>query len=87
MKKYLIVLVILPFLTACENTWDSDAQDMFRQGCINAAKKRDMAEETAKTMCQCRLEKAMKKHPNFADAMDNIQDIIQDPAMKDCEPK
>ncbi len=87
MKKYLLILFILPMITACENTWDSDARDMFVQGCINAAKKRDMPEEQAKTMCDCRLEKAMKKHPNFADAMENIQDIVQDPEMKDCEPK
>lgn len=87
MKKVLLLMSVVVIITSCENTWDSDAKDLFRQGCINAAKKNNMAEDKAKEMCDCRLEKAMKKHPNFADAMDNIADIINDPAMKDCEPK
>ncbi|MCB0696860.1 MAG: hypothetical protein KDC07_05820 [Chitinophagaceae bacterium] len=87
MKRYLLLLLLLPFLTACENTWDSDARDMFVQGCMSAAKKDNIPEDKAKVMCDCRLEKAMKKHPNFSEAMDHIQDIIQDPAMRECEPK
>lgn len=87
MKKLLSLVLVVVLFSACENTWDNDAKYMFKQGCINAAKKDNMTEDKAKEMCDCRLEKAMEKHPNFADAMDNIADIINDPAMKDCDPK
>lgn len=87
MNRLLFLMIPLLLLTACGNTWDSEAQDLFRQGCINSAKKNDMPEDKAKAMCDCRLEKAMEMYPSFADAMDNVQDIINDPKMKDCEPK
>lgn len=87
MKRYLLLIGMSLAISSCENTWDSDARDMFLQGCMSSAAKHDIPEDKAKAMCDCRLEKAMKKHPNFAEAMDNIQDIINDPAMKDCEPK
>lgn len=87
MRKILLLCSSILIFASCENTWDNDAQDLFRQGCLNAAKKDNMPEDKAKAMCDCRLEKAMEKHPNFAEAMDNIQDIVNDPAMKDCTPE
>lgn len=86
MKKISILICTTLLLVSCENTWDSEARRLFKEGCMKAAQKDSMAEDKAKEMCECRLEKAMEKHPNFADAMSNIQDIINDPAMKDCEP-
>lgn len=87
MKRILLFTGVICVLSSCENTWDSEAQRLFKQGCINATKKDNMPADKAEAMCQCRLEKAMEKHPNFAEAMDNIQDIITDPAMKDCDPE
>lgn len=87
MKKILLLISSVLVLTSCENTWDSDARRMFVEGCMSAAKKDNMAEDKAKEMCDCRLEKAMEKHPNFAEAMENITDLINDPAMKDCNPE
>lgn len=84
MKKYLFLLAFLPFMTACENTWDSESKDMFVQGCMNAAKD-DMPEDKAKAMCDCRLEKVMEKYPKFADAMEHITELPNDPAMQECE--
>ena len=55
---------------------------MFHQACMSEAK--HMPEAEAKKMCDCRLEKIMEKHPNFAEAMDHIQDIINDPELKEC---
>lgn len=86
MKKYLILLALLPMISSCENTWDSDARDMFTKACMKTAKEDNMAEDKAQKMCDCRLEKIMEKHPNFAEAMENIADVIQDPALKECEP-
>jgi len=42
-------------------------------------------EDKAKNMCDCRLEKIMEKHPNFAEAMENITDVIDDPEVKKCD--
>lgn len=86
MRKYLVLLAALPFLASCENTWDSESREMFVQGCMNSAKD-EMTQEAAKKMCDCRLEKAMDKYPNFSDAMDHIMELANDPAMKECEPK
>lgn len=86
MKKYLILLLILPFISSCKNTWDDDSRDMFHKACLKTAKEDGMAEDKAEKMCDCRLEKIMEKHPNFAEAMENIADVIQDPALKECEP-
>lgn len=86
MKKVLLLVSSVLIFASCENTWDADARRLFVKGCMNAAKKDDMPEKKAEEMCQCRLEKAMEKHPNFAEAMDHIDEMISDPAMKDCNP-
>lgn len=86
MKRLLILLPVILLISSCENTWDSEARDLWIQGCMNSARDNNIPEDKAKEMCQCRLEKVMEKHPNFAEAMENIQDVINDPAMKECEP-
>lgn len=85
MKKYLLLVILLPFLTSCENTWDSDARDMFVQACMKTARENGTPEDKAQKMCDCRLEKIMEKHPNFAEAMENITDVIDDPEVKKCD--
>ena len=37
MKKLAVVSFSL-FLFSCENTWDSEARDLFHAGCMEAAK-------------------------------------------------
>ena len=86
MRRYLLLLLIAPFITSCQNTWDSESRDMFTKACMKTAIEDNMAEDKAQKMCDCRLEKIMEKHPNFAEAMENITDVIQDPALKECEP-
>ncbi|MBZ0099119.1 MAG: hypothetical protein K8F30_08545 [Taibaiella sp.] len=85
MKKYLLLMILFPFLTACENTWDGDARDMFVQACMKTARENGTPEDKAQKMCDCRLEKIMEKHPNFAEAMENITDVIDDPEVKKCD--
>lgn len=85
MKKYFLLVLLLPFISSCENTWDSDARDMFTQACMKTALDNGTPEDKAKKMCDCRLEKIMEKHPNFAEAMDNITDVIGDPEVKKCD--
>ena len=86
MKKYLLLMILLPFIASCDNTWSSENKDLFVQVCLNDARKRDMPEDKAKKMCDCRLETIMKKHPKFAEAMENITEVVSDPDLKNCEP-
>ncbi len=72
--------------TACENTWDGEARDMFVQGCINSAKKKNMSEAYAQAMCDCRLEVMMDMYPNFSKAMENLDKVMNDTSFLKCEP-
>ena len=86
MKKAMLLVASVLVLTSCENTWDGEARDMFVQGCINAAKKKDMNEADAKTMCDCRLEVMMELYPNFSKAMENLDKVMRDTSFLKCEP-
>ena len=44
-----------------------------------------MEEAAAKSMCDCRLEKAMKKYPSFSDAMANVDKLMEDEEIKACK--
>lgn len=73
------------FLPSCKNTWDGEARDLFLQGCIEGAKEDQMAEAAAKSMCDCRLEKAMELYPSFSDAMENVDKMMESPELKACK--
>jgi len=85
MKKGAILSILTFTLTACQNTWDSEARHLFHQGCMESAKESGKSEEAAKSMCDCRLEKVMKKYPNFNDAMEHADDMMNDPELKGCK--
>ena len=70
---------------SCENTWDSEARDLFHQGCIESAKENNMEEAAAKSMCDCRLQKAMEKYPSFSDALAHTEELMNDPDLKACK--
>ena len=81
---FFLFLFALLFLS-CKNTWDSDARDLFYQGCMESAKESGMDSLKAQSMCNCRLEKTMKKYPNFNDAMDHTKDLMKDKDLKECK--
>ena len=85
MKKLLVLIVSITLFTACENTWDSDARDMFVRGCEKSAKDK-MSEADAKAMCECRLEVMMGMYPNFSKAMENLDKVMTDTSFLKCEP-
>ncbi len=86
MKHRAIFFLLIAFCFAsCKNTWDSDARDLFYQGCIESAKDSHMDSLAAVSMCNCRLEKAMKKYPNFNDAMEHADDLMKDKELKECK--
>jgi hypothetical protein len=52
---------------------------------MNDAKASGMDEAAAKSRCDCRLEKIMKKYPEVDDALMNIEKVIQDPEVQECK--
>lgn len=83
MKRLLILAVSACFITSCTG-WDSEHKELFHKGCMEDAKSR-MDEAAAKSMCDCRLEKAMKKYPDVADAFEHIDSLINDPEIQACK--
>lgn len=84
MKYYFLITAIICTLTSCENTWDQEGRDAFKQACMEDARSQHMSDEKAKTMCDCRLETVMKKYPRMGDALEHMSDIANDPDMKKC---
>lgn len=87
MKKLLIASAAVLLFASCENTWDSDAKDMFLQSCMSTSLDRGIAQDNAENMCECRLEVIMEKYPSFSEAMDNLDKIMTDPDVKACNDK
>jgi len=84
-RKIGLVMIAFFTLSSCEHSWDSEARDLFHQGCVESGTESGMEETAAKSMCDCRLEKAMKKYPSFADAMEHAGDLMNDPDLKACK--
>jgi hypothetical protein len=85
LMKRLAILCCSLLLFSCENTWDSEAKNLFHQGCMESSLEGGMEQAAAKSMCDCRLEKAMKKYPSFADAMENADKLMEDEDLKACK--
>ena len=85
MKRITAFFALCIVLISCKNTWDSEARDLFYQGCMETAKENHMEVAAAKSMCKCRLEKVMEKYPNFNEALKHTQEIMNDPEVKACK--
>lgn len=85
MKRFSFLILISLLSLSCNNTWDNEAKELFHQACMESAGGSNMDVSAAKSMCDCRLEKAMKKYPNFADAMQHAGDLMDDQDLKDCK--
>ncbi len=84
MVRSIILLLIVCTLSACSG-WDSESKELFHKSCMNDAKASGMDEAVAKSRCDCRLEKIMKKYPDVDDALMNIEKVIQDPEVQECK--
>lgn len=85
MKKVISLFSLSLLLLSCKEGWDSESQQLFKQGCMEDAKERGMSEKEYLPMCQCRLDVAMKKYPQLSDALENMDSLIADPKLKDCK--
>ncbi len=86
MRKALL-LVLLPLLGACKNTWNEDDKQAWQQACTENAIKWAGSEAKAKTYCDCVLGKMMQKYPNENDALEHMNDLATDTSIQSCKPK
>lgn len=84
-KASLLFAFLIVFLGSCRSSWDEEAQTLFHQGCMEAAKEQHMSEKAAQSMCDCRLEKVMAKYPDFADALEHANEMANDAELKACK--
>ena len=82
---HLFLLVLFLGAASCTSGWDSESQDMFYQSCMDNAKERGLDQDKAASVCDCRLETIMKKYPTLSNAMENIDKILVDEDLKNCE--
>lgn len=83
--KRLLLTAVLYSMASCNPGWDSESRSLFREGCLEDAKERGMETTAAISMCECRLETAMRKYPKLSDALRNIDSLVNDPEMKACQ--
>lgn len=83
----LIKLIILPallILASCKSGWDSSAQDLFLQACMEDADARNATDAQKEAFCNCRLQRAMEKYPDLSDALSHQDSLIADEGMMKC---
>lgn len=83
MKRYFLLLPIVCLLASCEAGWDSEYKDMFHQACVEEATWAT-SDTQRKTYCDCVLEKAMKKYPELADALEHMNELSTDSSIQQC---
>jgi hypothetical protein len=84
MRKLLIIVIAIFAFSSCGNTWDKESKDTYLQTCAQDATVNGLTPEQAKQMCDCRLEKIMKKYPSVNDFMENADKVISDPDVLKC---
>ena len=84
MKQLLFLISATCLLSSCTG-WDQESKDSFKNSCVTDAKAQGMPEDSAKSMCECRLEKVMKKYPGVEDALEHMVEISKDPDIAACK--
>ncbi len=84
MKYIAPLLIAICTLSSCTG-WDSESKESFLHSCVNDAKANGKDDAAAKSMCDCRLEKIMKKYPNVDDALAHMDSIVKDPDVAACK--
>jgi hypothetical protein len=84
MKNILGLIVATIFLASCEG-WDGESKEQFHSSCVESMKSAGKTEAEAKSTCDCRLEKTMKKYPSVDEAMEHMDKIATDPEIAACK--
>ncbi len=83
--KRIFPYLCLVIFCSCSSGWDNESKTLFYEACKEDAHARGLDENKTKTVCDCRLETVQKKYPTLAEAMDNIDAIMKDEDLKNCE--
>ena len=94
MKHYfsflLAVVIVVGLFFACakkerksDKEWYEEDKKTFMKDCTKPGAEDNMTMEQKKKYCECMMEKAMSKYPNYSDANKNA-DVIIELFMKDC---
>lgn len=84
MKQIILVALTICFLSSCSG-WDSESKASFHSSCMESVKTGDKTEAEAKSICDCRLEKTMKKYPSVEEALEHMVEIANDPEIAACK--
>ncbi len=85
MKRHILFASLLFLFSACDSRWPDEEKKLFRESCLEDAHDRGLSEYQAQDVCDCRLERLMKKYPDVKDALENMQSIVNDPEIKACD--
>ncbi|MES2701325.1 MAG: hypothetical protein V4649_01745 [Bacteroidota bacterium] len=84
MKKLFFLLPAALLFASCENTWSDEDKGSLHSGCMEDANRWAPDPATAKTYCDCVVEKVMVKYPHVSDALENLDKIAKDSAVQAC---
>ncbi len=84
-RAIVIGIISCMAFASCTSGWDSESKALFYQSCMEDAKERGLDEAKAKSVCDCRLETAQRKYPTLANAMENVDKMMTDEDLRNCE--
>lgn len=84
MKQLLSLMFAAVLLSSCSG-WDSESKESFHNSCMESLKAAGKTDSEAKSTCDCRLEKTMKKYPSVEEALENMDKIAADPEIAACK--
>lgn len=80
-----VVIFTAVVLVSCHNTWTEDDKNSFHQACMDDAATWSPSNEASRMYCDCVLGKIVKRYPNVNDALEHIEQLTNDPEMKECK--
>lgn len=85
MRKLVLIIAAAFTFSSCENSWSKEDKDTYLQTCVQDAAVNGLTPDAAKSMCDCRIEKIMKKYPSVNAFMENADKVVRDPDIVNCK--
>lgn len=84
MKQFIFFVLTICLISSCSG-WDTESKESFHNSCVESVKATGKTDAEAKSTCDCRLEKTMKKYPSVEEALEHMIEIAEDPEIKACK--
>jgi len=84
MKQFVIFILTICLFSSCAG-WDGESKEQFHSSCMESLRSAGKTEAEAKSTCDCRLEKTIKKYPSVDEAMEHMDKIATDPEIAACK--